>query len=368
MRIYALLALLLFTLGEHFNVVLAGNLNAALICLDTASIGYIDSTTQDALISASQVWNKLNASTTALAVVSPANASQVQQTITCLYAAGIPAVPRSGGHSYEGYSVLPNAVTIDLRNLNTVVVNVEANQPTAVVGAGARLGELYYKVSGATNDSYTIVGGTCPPVGVGGFILGGGIGPLSRNYGLGCDQLLKVTLVDYQGNLITATADTNADLFWASCGGGGGNFGIVVEYELKLVPLPEQSITTFSFTVKPSQISDFLLYLTVNVSMRADPRLGIKMVLFNAISYRGPVPQVVGHWLGPYEELDGALDACGLGEKGLFDRNGYKAIQGEWLDALVTGACECCDLYSERIGQLLWTTFFNFYLYFNMQI
>lgn len=345
MRAYAIFAFLLFASGEHLiqPALSVGNLTAALTCLETASITYIDSSTPDDLLSASQVWNKLNASTIALAVVSPANASQVQQAVSCLYAADVRAVPRSGGHSYEGYSVLSDAVTIDLKNLSYVDVNLEATQPTALVGAGTRLGELYYQVSGATNNSYTVVGGTCPPVGVGGFILGGGIGPLSRNYGLGCDQLLSVTLVDYAGNLINATAESNEDIFWASCGGGGGNFGIVVEYELKLVPLPEQSITTFSFTVPTSQIPQFLLHLTTNVSTVADPRMALKMVLYNTNGH--PVPQIVGHWLGPFDDLDAALEISGLGEKGEFTRVNYKATQGEWLDALVTGACKYFNLF-----------------------
>lgn len=146
-----------------------GGLPAALQCVTAAGISVTDDADAGALKEASQVWNLLN-STTALAVVYPADADQLQTAVRCLYQNGVPAVPRSGGHSYQGYSVLADAVTVDLRKLNYVTVT--ADKATAKVGSGARLGELYYQVADATGESKGAVGGTCPPIGVGGLLLG----------------------------------------------------------------------------------------------------------------------------------------------------------------------------------------------------
>jgi hypothetical protein len=144
-------------------------LPAALACLASAGVEVTTAADLDALKAASLVWNKLN-TTSAAAVAQPSSVEQVAAAVKCLAAAGVAAVPRSGGHSYEGYSVLRDAVTIDLRALNSVAV--AADGATAVVGGGARLGELYYEVSAKTGGAKGAVGGTCPPVGVGGLILG----------------------------------------------------------------------------------------------------------------------------------------------------------------------------------------------------
>ena len=77
---------------------------------------------------------------------------------------------RSGGHSYQGYSVIAGAVTIDLILLNSTTV--AADQQTALVQAGSRLGQLYYNVYNQTNGAQGAVGGTCPTVGTGGHFLG----------------------------------------------------------------------------------------------------------------------------------------------------------------------------------------------------
>jgi FAD/FMN-containing dehydrogenase len=144
---------------------------------------------------------------------------------------GLPTAVRSGGHSFPGHSVADDAVVIDLGLMKGVRVDPEAR--TARVQAGVLLGEL---------DRETQAFGLAAPsgivthTGVAGLTLGGGIGWIMRKHGLSVDRLRSVDLVTADGELVKASGDENADLFWG-IRGGGGNFGIVTEFEFDLVPL-----------------------------------------------------------------------------------------------------------------------------------
>jgi hypothetical protein len=149
----------------------ASGLQSAISCIQSKKITIITSGPELKL--KSQVWNKLNDTNVALAVVEPASTEQVGQAVACLYSNGVQAVPKSGGHSYDGYSVLSNAVTVDLSKMRKVTLNKDN---TAAVQGGARLGMVYYQIWTQSSGTRGAVGGTCPAVGVGGHILGGGIG------------------------------------------------------------------------------------------------------------------------------------------------------------------------------------------------
>jgi FAD/FMN-containing dehydrogenase len=142
---------------------------------------------------------------------------------------GIPVAVRSGGHSFPGLSVADDALMIDLSPMKGVRVDPEAR--TARVQAGVLLGEL---------DRETQVFGLAAPsgivthTGVAGLTLGGGIGWIQRKHGLSVDNLRSVDLVTADGEFVKANADENEDLFWG-VRGGGGNFGIVTEFEFNLV-------------------------------------------------------------------------------------------------------------------------------------
>jgi FAD/FMN-containing dehydrogenase len=113
--------------------------------------------------------------------------------------------------------------------INAITVNPKTD--TASVGAGASLASLYQVVA---PYKLAFTGGSCPTVGVSGHLLGGGYGYLARPFGLACDSLLSVDLVDPEGRQIHADAQQNPDLFWACRGGGGGSFGIATNYVVKL--------------------------------------------------------------------------------------------------------------------------------------
>jgi FAD/FMN-containing dehydrogenase len=146
-------------------------------------------------------------------------------------ATGLSAAVRSGGHSFPGLSVADDAILIDLGLMKGIRVDPEAR--TARVQAGVLWGELDHETQAF---GLATTGGIVTHTGVAGLTLGGGIGWLQRKLGLTIDQLLGVDLVTAEGELVRASESENADLFWG-VRGGGGNFGIVTEFEFRLHPV-----------------------------------------------------------------------------------------------------------------------------------
>jgi FAD/FMN-containing dehydrogenase len=140
----------------------------------------------------------------------------------------LPFAMRSGGHSYEGFSESASVV-IDTRLMSAI--KVDAASKTVNVGAGASLGSIYTALA---PHKLAFAAGSCPTVGVSGHTLGGGYGYLARPFGLTCDNLLAVDLVDPQGRQVHADSQHNADLFWACRGGGGGSFGVATAFRFQL--------------------------------------------------------------------------------------------------------------------------------------
>lgn len=149
---------------------------------------------------------------------------------------------RSGGHGYEGYAVLEDALVIDVSAMSKIEVDLV--QGTATVGAGVRLIDLYRQL---WSYGMTIPAGACPGVGIAGLTLGGGIGFLSRQFGLTCDNLLAAELVTADGAIIRTSRDERPDLFWALRGGGGGNFGVATSFTFLLTPIAEVTSVTISW-------------------------------------------------------------------------------------------------------------------------
>jgi FAD/FMN-containing dehydrogenase len=136
---------------------------------------------------------------------------------------------RSGGHNYEGFSVGDNVLVIDTSYMNNVRVN--SCEDTVTVQAGTRLLDLYDTLS---RHGYAFPGGTCPTVAISGLVLGGGLGLSARYLGLTADSLLGAEMVDANGQVLAVNECSNADLFWALRGAGGGNFGVVTAYKFRL--------------------------------------------------------------------------------------------------------------------------------------
>ncbi len=166
-------------------------------------------------------------------VARPLDGADVKTAVKWGVAHGVPLRARSGGHSYAGYSTLSGGMVLDLRNLRGISVNTQAR--TATIGAGSQLIDVY---SALAARGMTIPAGSCPSVGIGGHALGGGMGLAGRQFGLTADNLLSAQIVRADGQMVTASAHANPDLYWALRGGGGGNFGVVTSFTFRVHPVP----------------------------------------------------------------------------------------------------------------------------------
>ncbi|MGP4105707.1 FAD-binding protein [Virgibacillus sp. L01] len=138
---------------------------------------------------------------------------------------------RGGGHHLAGTAVCEEGVMLDLSKMTTV--SVDEKRQIAIVDAGATLGDIDSKTQKFGLATPT---GTVSETGIGGLALGGGFGYLRGKYGLTCDNILSVKMVTADGKLLKVSKDEHSDLFWA-IRGGGGNFGVVTEFELQLYPV-----------------------------------------------------------------------------------------------------------------------------------
>jgi FAD/FMN-containing dehydrogenase len=175
------------------------------------------------------------------AVVFCGDAQDVVNAVEWARTEGIALRARSGRHSLDGWSALDGGLVIDVSRLKTVEFDETAR--TVKVGTGLVQKEA---VAALGERGFVISTGSEGGVGLGGVILGGGFGLLTRLFGMACDALLAAEIVVADGahaaKLIEVNEHTNSDLLWACRGGGGGNFGIATSYTLKLHELADVTL------------------------------------------------------------------------------------------------------------------------------
>jgi FAD/FMN-containing dehydrogenase len=165
------------------------------------------------------------------AIILCARPQDVSATIAFLDRHGLENAIRSGGHCFAGNSS-SSGVIINVTPMDSVSVS----GGVATIGAGGRLGKVYEALQ---QHNVTIPGGTCPPVGIAGLTLGGGLGILGRKYGVTSDRLIGAQIVLADGRILDCDESHHEDLFWALRGAGSGNFGVVTSLTFRTVPVPE---------------------------------------------------------------------------------------------------------------------------------
>jgi len=179
---------------------------------------------------ARQVWNGC-IDRRPLAIVRCKTTEDVVATVKVAASSGVMLAVRGGGHSLPGFSTCDGGLVADLSPMNQVHVDLAAG--AAWAGGGCRRGEY----DAATHvHGLASTGGLVSTTGVAGLTLGGGIGWLTRAYGLACDNLIGAELVTASGEVAAVSADEDPELFWG-LRGGGGNFGVVTRFLFRLHPV-----------------------------------------------------------------------------------------------------------------------------------
>lgn len=271
--------------------------------------------------------------------------------------AGLPVVPRGGGHCFAGRSST-TGVVLDLSPLDGVTVDGEL----ATVGAGLRLGRLYDEL--ARHDR-TLPAGCGPTVGVAGLTLGGGIGLLGRKDGLTCDRLRAARVVLADGRVVRADADTEPDLFWALRGAGGGQFGVVTTLVFETVP----ELVTTGFTLRfgfadaaalvgawqdwapdaPDELTAVLRITTAGCVVEG-AWLGTEPP--DLVSWAGVAPRSVSQTPMPYRELKRSVAQSGDEPVTAVARTGFFAssIPAGVVDELLAMLEDGCELAFTPMG------------------
>ena len=213
------------------------SLDGAAIELEQAAINELgDSLSGNLLLSghpeydgARMIWNGMHDKRPAL-IARCLDANDVSQAVTFARERELLVAVRGGGHSWPGKSVCDGGLMIDLSQMNKVTANPATQR--ALADGGALLGAL----DGAARQHGLITtAGVVSHTGVGGYTLGGGFGRLNRKFGLTIDNLKSAQIITADGSIRTISDEQDADLFWA-IRGGGGNFGVVTQFEYQLYP------------------------------------------------------------------------------------------------------------------------------------
>ncbi|RWM87063.1 MAG: FAD-binding oxidoreductase [Mesorhizobium sp.] len=214
----------------------------------------------------------------------------------------LPIAVRCGGHNVAGNAICEGGLVVDLTAM--CGVRVDRSRSVVRVGGGALLGDIDHEVQAF---GLVVPIGAVSETGIGGLALHGGLGFLTRKYGLTADNLVSADVVTADGKLITADRENHPDLFWA-LKGGGGNFGVVTSLEFRTHPLGHD--VYFLLTFYPAPAAEKVLTFFRSFMPSAPDELMAIAIYWNAPqgelipeAHRGaPVMVVVGCWCGPLDQ------------------------------------------------------------------
>lgn len=215
---------------------------------------------------------------------------------------GLPIAVRGGGHNVSGNAICEGGLVIDLSPMRGV--RVDRSRSVVRVAGGALLGDVDHETQAF---GLAVPLGAVSATGVGGLSLHGGLGFLTRKYGLTADNLVSADVVTADGQLITADENHHSDLLWA-LRGGGGNFGVVTSFEFRLHPIGPE--VWFLLTFYPAAEGKKVIEAFRSYMPEAPDELMTIAIYWNAPEgepipeeHRGaPVLVVVGCWCGPLDE------------------------------------------------------------------
>jgi FAD/FMN-containing dehydrogenase len=219
----------------------------------------------------------------------------------------LPLSVYGGGHGVTGSAVVDAGICVDLRDMNAVDVDPEAQ--TVSAGGGAN----WTQFDAATQEhGLAVTGGRVGTTGLGGLITGSGSGWLERKLGFVCDNLISAEVVTADGRVVTASEDDNPDLFWG-IRGGGGNFGVVTSFHLKLHPIGP--IVLGGMLMYPAEMAGELVRFYRDFMYEAPDEVGTGLAFITAPPLdfvpepaRGkPIVGVVVCYAGPVEEGEEAM-------------------------------------------------------------
>ncbi len=233
------------------------------------------------------------------AIVLCESVEDVQEAVRFARRNDIGAVPRSGGHSFAGYSTATGMV-IDVSRMRSVRVE----HGVAQVQAGAQLVDV---TSGLDAHGLALPSGFCPTVGIAGLAQGGGFGLDGRRHGLTVDHTLGVRAVLADGRVVDCDEHHHPDLFWALRGGGGGNFGIVTSFVFS--PVAAVPMTDYSLAWPwPAAAAVLDAWQRWGPNAPDDLAALLSISLGDAAPGNEPFVGVYGTWLGAPGDLDPLLD------------------------------------------------------------
>jgi FAD/FMN-containing dehydrogenase len=199
---------------------------------------------------ARKIWNGMHDKRPAL-IARCLSSEDVSQAVTFARERNLLTAVRGGGHSWPGKSMCDDGIVIDLSQMHSVTA--DADKRRAYSQGGALLAALD---AAALEHGLITTAGVVSHTGVGGFTLGGGMGRLNRKYGLAIDNLRSAEIITADGQIRHASDDQNSDLFWG-IRGGGGNFGVVTEFEFELHPF-ERNLLSGGIVWPVAQARDVL--------------------------------------------------------------------------------------------------------------